>query len=258
MSCAGLVEAGSARSRGWRVDRQPGQAGAAPGAADARAAHPPREGDLQCLHGAGAAGGDRRVLCDLPRPGGTAPHRAAHASAGGGAGGGPARGRPAGELLVFSTRSRCDGVDAGTVHAAARARSINLRDLGPGAVGISLDETVERRRRRRRCGRCSASRRISTRWTRPRRMRIPAGIAAALADPDASGVSARTTRKPRCCATCGELADRDLALDRTMIPLGSCTMKLNATSEMIPISWPQFADAASLRAGRPERRATAP
>ncbi len=38
-----------------------------------------------------------------------------------------------------------------------------------------------------------------------------------------------------------ELADRDLALDRTMIPLGSCTMKLNATSEMIPISWPEFA-----------------
>ena len=37
------------------------------------------------------------------------------------------------------------------------------------------------------------------------------------------------------------LADKDLALDRTMIPLGSCTMKLNATSEMIPITWPEFA-----------------
>ena len=37
------------------------------------------------------------------------------------------------------------------------------------------------------------------------------------------------------------LADRDLALDRTMIPLGSCTMKLNATSEMEPITWPEFA-----------------
>ncbi|MFZ0014018.1 MAG: aminomethyl-transferring glycine dehydrogenase, partial [Acidimicrobiia bacterium] len=36
------------------------------------------------------------------------------------------------------------------------------------------------------------------------------------------------------------LADRDLALDRTMIPLGSCTMKLNATTEMIPITWPGF------------------
>ncbi len=38
------------------------------------------------------------------------------------------------------------------------------------------------------------------------------------------------------------LADRDLALDRTMIPLGSCTMKLNATTEMIPVTWPEFSD----------------
>ena len=38
------------------------------------------------------------------------------------------------------------------------------------------------------------------------------------------------------------LADKDLALDRTMIPLGSCTMKLNATSEMIPVTWPEFAN----------------
>src|SRR5262245_3148548 len=38
------------------------------------------------------------------------------------------------------------------------------------------------------------------------------------------------------------LADRDLALDRRMIPLGSCTMKLNATTEMIPLSWPEFSN----------------
>jgi glycine cleavage system P protein (glycine dehydrogenase) len=38
-----------------------------------------------------------------------------------------------------------------------------------------------------------------------------------------------------------KLSDRDLALDRAMIPLGSCTMKLNATAEMIPLSWPEFA-----------------
>ncbi len=37
------------------------------------------------------------------------------------------------------------------------------------------------------------------------------------------------------------LADKDLALDRTMIPLGSCTMKLNSTAEMLPITWPEFA-----------------
>ncbi|MEQ1718901.1 MAG: aminomethyl-transferring glycine dehydrogenase [Hyphomicrobium sp.] len=38
------------------------------------------------------------------------------------------------------------------------------------------------------------------------------------------------------------LADRDLALDRAMIPLGSCTMKLNATAEMLPITWPELAE----------------
>ena len=38
------------------------------------------------------------------------------------------------------------------------------------------------------------------------------------------------------------LSDRDFALDRGMIPLGSCTMKLNATTEMEPVTWPEFAD----------------
>ncbi|MEC5382062.1 aminomethyl-transferring glycine dehydrogenase [Aurantimonas sp. C2-6-R+9] len=38
------------------------------------------------------------------------------------------------------------------------------------------------------------------------------------------------------------LSDRDLALDRSMIPLGSCTMKLNATAEMLPITWPEYAE----------------
>ena len=39
-----------------------------------------------------------------------------------------------------------------------------------------------------------------------------------------------------------QLSDKDLALDRSMIPLGSCTMKLNATSEMMPVTWPEFAN----------------
>ena len=38
------------------------------------------------------------------------------------------------------------------------------------------------------------------------------------------------------------LADRDFALDRGMIPLGSCTMKLNATTEMVAVTWPEFAN----------------
>ena len=52
------------------------------------------------------------------------------------------------------------------------------------------------------------------------------------------------------------LADFDIALDRSMIPLGSCTMKLNAAAEMEPISWPEFAAAAPVRPGRAGRRAT--
>ncbi|MET0893896.1 MAG: aminomethyl-transferring glycine dehydrogenase, partial [Pseudoxanthomonas sp.] len=45
------------------------------------------------------------------------------------------------------------------------------------------------------------------------------------------------------------LADKDLAMDRTMIPLGSCTMKLNATAEMIPVTWPEFANIHPLAPG---------
>jgi glycine dehydrogenase len=50
------------------------------------------------------------------------------------------------------------------------------------------------------------------------------------------------------------LSDKDLALDRSMIPLGSCTMKLNATSEMIPITWPEFANIHPFAPGRPAGR----
>ena len=53
------------------------------------------------------------------------------------------------------------------------------------------------------------------------------------------------------------LADHDVALDRSMIPLGSCTMKLNATTEMEPITWPGFAGIHPFAPRRPGRRATA-
>ena len=53
------------------------------------------------------------------------------------------------------------------------------------------------------------------------------------------------------------LADKDLALDRSMIPLGSCTMKLNATTEMIPVTWPEFGHDPPVRPARAGRRATA-
>ena len=49
------------------------------------------------------------------------------------------------------------------------------------------------------------------------------------------------------------LADKDLALDRSMIPLGSCTMKLNATTEMEPVTWPEFGRHPPVRPARPGR-----
>ncbi len=69
---------------------------------------------------------------------------------------------------------------------------------------------------------------------------IPTGLAresAILAHPVFSSVQSETDM----LRYLRKLADKDLALDRTMIPLGSCTMKLNATAEMIPITWPEFA-----------------
>ena len=79
------------------------------------------------------------------------------------------------------------------------------------------------------------------------------GAAAHVARSSRTRCSARTTPRPQMLRYLRRLADRDLALDRTMIPLGSCTMKLNATTEMIPVTWPEFARHAPVRAGRAGR-----
>ena len=60
--------------------------------------------------------------------------------------------------------------------------------------------------------------------------------------PDPSGLPRRTAARPRCCAICGGWPTGTSRWIATMIPLGSCTMKLNATTEMEPITWPEFAD----------------
>ena len=49
------------------------------------------------------------------------------------------------------------------------------------------------------------------------------------------------------------LERKDIGLDTSMIPLGSCTMKLNAAAEMLPVTWPEFSRTASVRAGRTGR-----
>jgi glycine dehydrogenase len=124
--------------------------------------------------------------------------------------------------------------DAAAVHAAARARRINLREIDDTTVGIALDET-----------------------TTPaivESVLAAFGIDDAVADSPAALPTdlVRTSEYMTHAAFTSHrsehqmlrylrrLADRDLALDRTMIPLGSCTMKLNATAEMEPITWPEF------------------
>ncbi len=131
--------------------------------------------------------------------------------------------------------------DAAKVHAAARAAGMNLRELDAGTVGIALDETTRRAD-------------VEALWavfgsgaTAPDFDAVEAQVQEAL--PAAQLRSSAFLTHPVFSAYRSEtkmlrylrsLADKDLALDRTMIPLGSCTMKLNATTEMIPVTWPEF------------------
>jgi glycine dehydrogenase len=131
--------------------------------------------------------------------------------------------------------------DAADVHAAAVDAGINLRQISATQVGVSLDETITRED-------------IATLWTifaqgktSPDFSTIEASVNDAL--PKALTRTSTFLTHPTFNRYHAEhemlrylrsLADKDLALDRTMIPLGSCTMKLNATSEMIPVTWPEF------------------
>ncbi|MFM8380139.1 MAG: aminomethyl-transferring glycine dehydrogenase, partial [Planctomycetia bacterium] len=128
--------------------------------------------------------------------------------------------------------------------ARARAVGMNLRRLGPGTVGIALDETTTRTDIVRLWEVFSASAGRSV----PEFSRYEAGLAprvpAALrrtSDFLTHPVFTTHHSETAMLRYIRSLSDRDLALDRSMIPLGSCTMKLNATSEMIPITWPEFA-----------------
>ena len=133
--------------------------------------------------------------------------------------------------------------DASAVHAAAQAAGFNLRQISATQVGVSLDETATRAD-------------IEALWavfaqgkTTPNFDATEATVADAfpaaltrttayLAHPTFN----RYHAEHEMLRYLRSLADKDLALDRTMIPLGSCTMKLNATSEMIPVTWPEFSN----------------
>ena len=122
------------------------------------------------------------------------------------------------------------------VMEAAVARGVNLRKVGETKVGISLDEQTRPETIEAVWGAFGIDR---TDDSSNKQYRLPDYAlreSAYLTHPifHKNRAEAEITRYMR------RLADRDLALDRAMIPLGSCTMKLNATIEMIPVTWPEF------------------
>ena len=127
------------------------------------------------------------------------------------------------------------GVGQAGILAAAEQRGLNLRRIGRRHVGISLDETTDGD--------------VIARVLAVFGVRNPAP----MADAPAFGESLRrrsdylthpvfqmNRAETEMMRYMRRLSDRDLALDRAMIPLGSCTMKLNAAAEMMPVTWPEF------------------
>jgi len=124
-----------------------------------------------------------------------------------------------------------------TVMSAAVANGINLRKVGSTHVGISIDEqtrpeTIEAVWRAFGIERKDDSQANREYHLPDALLRTSDILTHSIFHQNRS--EAEFTRYMR------RLADRDLALDRSMIPLGSCTMKLNATVEMIPVTWPEF------------------
>ncbi len=128
------------------------------------------------------------------------------------------------------------------VHARAREHGINLRAYADGSVGIALDETVlpedvedllaifavE--------GDAPAIEDVAARAAEPAYPDELARTSGYLEHP----VFHRHRSETGMLRYIHRLETRDLSLNTSMIPLGSCTMKLNATSEMLPVTWPEF------------------
>ena len=145
----------------------------------------------------------------------------------------------------FDTLTVATGARTANLHIAAQAHGINLRQIDDTRLGISLDETVTRAD-------------IVALWEVFAHAAHAAApdfdkTEAAVADAYPASLvrqSAYLTHpvfnahhsEHEMLRYLRSLADKDLALDRTMIPLGSCTMKLNATAEMLPVTWPEFSN----------------
>ena len=138
----------------------------------------------------------------------------------------------------FDTLNVEVGPFQGVILRNAVQHGINLRKVGHDRIGITVDERTRPDIIEAVWRAFGADRAYDEAWPEPR---LPAAMVRTspyLAHPifHMNRAESEITRYMR------RLADRDLALDRAMIPLGSCTMKLNATAEMLPISWPEFAE----------------
>ncbi|MGH8077205.1 MAG: aminomethyl-transferring glycine dehydrogenase, partial [Lysobacter sp.] len=131
------------------------------------------------------------------------------------------------------------GVDAAALHIRAHDARINLRAIDATSVGIACDETTTREDVIALAGIFGAEIVDIDALDRATADALPAGLrrqSKFLQHP----VFNTHHSEHEILRYMRALADKDLAMDRTMIPLGSCTMKLNATAEMIPVTWPEF------------------
>ncbi|MCT2540275.1 aminomethyl-transferring glycine dehydrogenase [Sedimentimonas flavescens] len=135
----------------------------------------------------------------------------------------------------FDTITVKVGVGQMGIMAAARHRGINLRKVGRDRVGISVDELTD----------TDVLVRVLDAFgiTDPVPETVGLGFPEELLRQSAyltHPVFHMNRAESEMMRYMRRLSDRDLALDRAMIPLGSCTMKLNAAAEMMPITWPEF------------------
>jgi glycine dehydrogenase len=141
-----------------------------------------------------------------------------------------------------TVRVRPAGKTADEVMKAAVDREINLRDFGDGTLGIALDERVLPADVDDLFAVFGGKGKVSARALADEEVRVEfPGPLVRTSDYLTHPVFNRYHSETEMLRYIHKLEARDLSLNTSMISLGSCTMKLNATTEMIPVTWPEFA-----------------
>jgi len=165
--------------------------------------------------------------------------RAVHAKAAALAAALAGQGISTGDGAFFDT-VRFHPADPAQVLASARAAGINLYQAPDGAIQATVDETTTGAQLRALLGAVTGSSQGAGDGTGPDGSQLPVELIR-TSDYLTHPVFHEYRSETAMLRYLRRLADFDIALDRSMIPLGSCTMKLNAAAEMEPISWPGFA-----------------